>query len=130
MTDVLIACVDNLTGLDEALLAALPDLMVQTCIVHMVRNSTKFVSYKERKALCADLKTIYQAPDEKQGVAALDAFCEKWGSKYSMIGKMWRQNWDKIIPMYLFPHEIRRTIYTTNAIESVNMTLRKVSRNQ
>jgi putative transposase len=129
MKDLLIACVDNLNGVDDALRAAFPDVMVQTCIVHMVRNSTKFVSYKERKALCADLKTIYQAPDEKQGLEALDAFCAKWDGKYSMIGKMWRQNWDKIIPMYLFPHDIRRTIYTTNAIESVNMTLRKVSRN-
>lgn len=129
MKDVLIACIDNLTGLDEALTAAFPEVTTQTCIVHMVRNSTKFVSYKERKQLCADLKTIYQAPDEKQGLEALNEFCSKWDSKYSMIGKMWKQHWHKIIPMYLFPEEIRRTIYTTNAIESVNMTLRKVSRN-
>lgn len=129
MKDILIACVDGLTGLDEALVAAFPDVMVQTCIVHMIRNSTKFVSYKERKALCADLKTVYQAPDEKQALVNLNAFCSKWDSKYSMIGKSWKQHWDKIIPMYLFPEEIRRTIYTTNAIESVNMTLRKVSRN-
>lgn len=129
MNDILIACVDGLTGLDEALLAAFPDVMVQTCIVHMVRNATKFVSFKERKQLCADLKTIYQAPDEKVALEALDDFCDKWDHKYSMIGKSWRKHWDKIIPMFLFPPEIRRTIYTTNAIESVNMTLRKVSRN-
>jgi putative transposase len=129
LKDVLIACVDNLTGIDDALVAAFPDVMVQTCIVHMIRNSTKYVSFKERKALCADLKTIYQAPDEKLALENLDAFCLKWDPKYSMIGKSWRQNWDKIIPMFLFPADIRRTIYTTNAIESVNMTLRKVSRN-
>lgn len=129
LKDILIACVDGLTGLDEALVAAFPDVMVQTCIVHMVRNSTKFVSFKERKELCADLKTIYRALDEKEALENLDAFCLKWDKKYSMIGKSWRQHWDKIIPMFLFPEEIRRTIYTTNAIESMNMTLRKASRN-
>ena len=127
--DVLIACADGLAGIDEALVAAFPDVMVQTCIVHMVRNSTKYVSYKDRKELCADLKNIYQAIDEKQGLDALDVFCTKWDKKYSMIGKSWRHHWDKIIPMYLFPEQIRRTIYTTNAIESMNMTLRKASRN-
>lgn len=95
----------------------------------MVRNSTKYVSYKERKILCADLKTIYQAPDEKQALQALDQFTKKWDTKYPMIAKSWKKNWDKIIPMFLFPDEIRRSIYTTNAIESVNMTLRKASRN-
>ncbi len=129
LKDVLIACVDGLTGLDEALVAAFPDVMVQTCIVHMVRNSTKFVSFKDRKELCADLKTIYRALDEKEALENLDAFCQKWDKKYSMIGKSWRMHWDKIIPMFLFPEEIRRTIYTTNAIESMNMTLRKASRN-
>lgn len=129
LKDILIACVDGLTGLDEALVAAFPDVMVQTCIVHMVRNSTKFVSFKERKELCADLKTIYRALDEKEALENLDSFCLKWDKKYSMIGKSWRQHWDKIIPMFLFPEEIRRTIYTTNAIESMNMTLRKASRN-
>jgi len=129
LQDILIACVDGLIGLDEALLAAFPHVMIQTCIVHMVRNSTKYVSYKERKILCADLKTIYQAPDEKQALQALDQFTKKWDTKYPMIAKSWKKNWDKIIPMFLFPDEIRRSIYTTNAIESVNMTLRKASRN-
>jgi len=129
LQDILIACVDGLIGLDEALLAAFPHVMIQTCIVHMVRNSTKYVSYKERKILCADLKTIYQAPDEKQALQALDQFTKKWDTKYPMIAKSWKNNWDKIIPMFLFPDEIRRSIYTTNAIESVNMTLRKASRN-
>jgi putative transposase len=129
LQDILIACVDGLIGLDEALLAAFPHVMIQTCIVHMLRNSTKYVSYKERKILCADLKTIYQAPDEKQALQALDQFTKKWDTKYPMIAKSWKKNWDKIIPMFLFPDEIRRSIYTTNAIESVNMTLRKASRN-
>lgn len=129
LQDILIACVDGLIGLDEALLAAFPHVMIQTCIVHMVRNSTKYVSYKERKILCADLKTIYQAPDEKQALQALDQFTKKWDTKYPMIAKSWKKNWDKIIPMFLFPDEIRRSIYTTNAIESVNMNLRKASRN-
>lgn len=129
LKDILIACVDGLTGLDEALVAAYPAVMVQNCIVHMVRNSTKFVSYKDRKELCADLKTIYRAIDETEALENLDQFCLKWDKKYSMIGKSWRQHWDKIIPMFLFPEEIRRTIYTTNAIESMNMTLRKASRN-
>ncbi len=127
--DILIACVDGLTGIDEALVAAFPEVTVQTCIVHMVRNSTKFVSYKDRKAICADLKEIYQATSEERGVEALESFCSKWDSKYSMIGKSWRNNWAKIIPMFLFPEELRRTIYTTNAIESMNMTLRKASKN-
>ena len=129
LQDILIACVDGLIGLDEALLAAFPHVMIQTCIVHMVRNSTKYVSYKERKIICADLKTIYKAPDEKQALQALDQFTKKWDTKYPMIAKSWKKNWDKIIPMFLFPDEIRRSIYTTNAIESVNMTLRKASRN-
>lgn len=129
MKDILIGCVDGLTGLDEALVAAFPNAMVQTCIVHMVRNSTKFVSFKDRKELCADLKLIYNAMDEKEAAQQLDEFCLKWDKKYVMIGKSWRQHWDRIIPMFLFPEEIRRTIYTTNAIESVNMTLRKASRN-
>lgn len=129
MQDVFIACADGLTGIDDALTTAFPDVMVQTCIVHMVRNSTKFVSYKDRKAICADLKKIYDAVNETEAQEHLDDFCKKWDSKYSMIGKSWRQAWDRIIPMFLFPEEIRRTIYTTNAVESVNMTLRKASRN-
>jgi len=129
MKDIFTACVDGLTGIDEALTAAFPEVMVQTCIVHMIRNSTKYVSHKERKDLCTDLKEIYRALDEKTALEALDTFCSKWDKRYSMIGKSWRQNWSKIIPMFLFPEEIRRTIYTANAIESMNMTLRKVSRN-
>lgn len=130
MKDIFIACVDGLSGLDEALETAFPEVLVQTCIVHMVRNSTKFVSYKDRKALCADLKTIYKAPTEKEAQANLENFAKKWDGKYPMISKSWSAHWDRIIPMFLFPEEIRRTIYTTNAVESVNMTLRKASKNR
>lgn len=122
--DILIACVDGLTGIDEALVAAFPDVTVQTCIVHMVRNSTKFVSYKDRKTICKDLKEIYQATSEETGLEALESFCSKWDSKYSMIGKSWRNNWAKIIPMFLFPEELRRTIYTTNASKKWTMPIR------
>lgn len=104
--------------------------MVQTCIVHMVRNSTKYVSYKDRKKLCADLKPIYRATTEKEALSKLDEFAEAWDGKYPMISKSWRNHWDRIAPMFLFPEDIRRTIYTTNAVESVNMTLRKASKNR
>lgn len=130
LKDIFIACVDGLSGLDEALETAFPEVMVQTCIVHIVRNSTKFVSYKDRKKLCADLKTIYKATTEKEALANLEIFAETWDKKYPMISKSWRAHWDRIIPMFLFPDEIRRTIYTTNAVESVNMTLRKASKNR
>lgn len=130
MKDIFIACVDGLTGLDEALETAFPDVLVQTCIVHMVRNSTKYVSYKDRKQICAGLKDIYNATTEKEALANLDSFAATWDKKYPMISKSWRTHWDRVIPMFLFPEEIRRTIYTTNAIESVNMTLRKASKNR
>lgn len=130
LNDIFIACIDGLTGLDEALETAFSQVLVQTCIVHMVRNSTKYVSYKHRKEICTDLKKIYQSQTEKEALKNLDSFTEKWDSKYPMISKSWRDRWDRIIPMFLFPEEIRRTIYTTNAVESVNMTLRKASKNR
>jgi len=130
LKDIFIACIDGLTGLDEALETAFPDVLVQTCIVHMVRNSTKYVSYKDRKKLCADFKTVYNATTEKEALASLELFGETWDKKYPMISKSWRTRWDRITPMFLFPEEIRRTIYTTNAVESVNMTLRKASKNR
>lgn len=128
--DIFIACVDGLSGLDEALTTAFSDVLVQTCIVHMVRNSSKYVSYKDRKELCADLKTIYKAATEQEALENLKLFGEKWDHKYPMISKSWKERWDRILPMFLFPEEIRRTIYTTNAVESVNMTLRKASKNR
>lgn len=129
LQDILIACVDGLTGMEEAIQAAFPKTWVQLCIVHMVRNSVRYVSHKHRKELCADLKTIYRSATETEAELGLAAFGRKWDEKYPTVSKSWRDNWSKIIPMFVFPEEIRKVIYTTNAIESVNMTLRKASRN-
>ena len=128
--DILIACIDGLKGLPEAINAVFPETHIQLCIVHMVRNSTKFVSYKERKTLCADLKNIYTAPSEKSGLEALEKFASKWDSKYPMISKSWRNNWENLNEFYGYPSDIRKIIYTTNAIESLNFSLRKVTKNR
>jgi len=128
--DILIACIDGLKGLPEAINAVFPKTHIQLCIVHMIRNSTKFVSYKERKLLCADLKNIYTAPSEKLGLDALDEFAAKWDSKYPMISKSWRNNWENLNEFYGYPSDIRKIIYTTNAIESLNFSLRKVTKNR
>jgi len=127
--DIFIACVDGLTGMPEAIQSAYPKTWVQLCIVHMVRNSLKYVSWKDRKELVSDLKTIYRAVTENQAETALDAFAKKWDKQYPAISKSWRTHWSQIIPMFAFPDAIRKVMYTTNAVESVNMTLRKVSRN-
>lgn len=127
--DILIACVDGLTGLDDAIQTAFPKAWVQLCIVHMVRNSLKYVSWKDRKAMAADLKTIYRSATETEAATNLDSVATKWDHKYPTVSKSWRDHWAKIIPMFAFPHDIRKVIYTTNAVESVNMTLRKASRN-
>lgn len=127
--DIFIACVDGLTGMEEAIQTAFPRTWVQLCIVHMVRNSTRYVSWKDRKELVADLKTVYKAPTEESASIALDAFAEKWDKRYPMISKSWRSHWSQITPMFAFPDPIRRIMYTTNAVESMNMTLRKASRN-
>ncbi len=127
--DVFIACVDGLTGMDEAIQTAFPKTWVQLCIVHMVRNSLKFVSYKHRKEMAGDLKAIYRAVTEDEAASALEALAEKWDGRYPTVSKSWRTHWAKIIPMFAFPDDIRKVIYTTNAVESVNMTLRKASRN-
>jgi putative transposase len=127
--DIFIACIDGLTGMPEAFQAAFPQTWVQLCIVHMVRNSLKYVSWKDRKEVAADLKSIYRAITEEHALNALEAFAAKWDKRYPTISKSWRAHWAQIIPMFAFPDEIRKTIYTTNAVESVNMTLRKASRN-
>jgi putative transposase len=128
--DILIACIDGLKGLPEAINAVYPQTHIQLCIVHMIRNSTKYVSYKERKILCADLKQIYSAVSEKQGLDALDDFAAKWDSKYPMISKSWKNNWANLSEFYAYPPDIRKIIYTTNAIESLNFSLRKVTKNR
>lgn len=126
--DVLIACVDGLKGLPEAIESVFPEAEVQLCIVHMVRNSLKFVSYKDRKKIAADLKQVYRAATVEQAEEALKDFEETWDSRYPMIGKSWRDNWPRIIPFFDYPEDIRKIIYTTNAIESLNNSLRKVTK--
>jgi len=130
MTDMLIACTDNLTGMSEAIYAVYPKCEHQLCIVHQIRNSLKFVSYKDRKELVADLKPIYQAATEDEAQEALDAFDTKWSKQYPQIAKSWYNNWENLIIFLQYPKAIRRIIYTTNAIESLNSQLRKVTKNK
>lgn len=124
--DILIACSDGLTGFDQALESVFPKTQLQLCIVHMIRNALKYVSYKDRKEMAADLKTIYTAGTAEEAEIKLLAFREKWDTKYPMAGKTWANRWANIIPFFSFPDYIRKAIYTTNAIESLNMTLRKI----
>lgn len=126
LNDILVLCADGLTGMPEAVEAAYPMAIFQTCLVHVVRNSTRFVPWKERKALCADLRTVYTASDEEGALSALEVFEEKWGQRFPMIAEMWRRRWLEISPFLAFPQEVRRAIYTTNSIESLNRMLRKV----
>lgn len=126
--DILIACVDGLKGFPEAIEAVFPQTQVQLCIVHMVRHSLNYVSYKDRKAVATDLKLIYSSINATEAEKQLKRFMEKWSSRYPMIAKSWINNWARIIPFFNFPSEIRRVIYTTNAVESVNYSLRKVSK--
>lgn len=130
VNDIFIACVDGLKGFPEAIEAVFPKAQVQLCIVHMVRNSLRFVSWKQRKEVAADLKVIYQAPTVNQAETNLSAFAKKWDASHPTIAKSWRNNWERIIPMFSYPPEIRKAIYTTNAIESLNMSLRKVTKNR
>ena len=130
LKDIFIACVDGLSGFPEALRAAYPDAKVQLCIVHMVRAALKYVVDKDRDQVIVDLKKIYQAPTVTEAEEALDAFAQAWGEKYPTIVKQWRLKWPDIAAMFEFPPAIRRAIYTTNAIESVNSVIRKFTRNR
>jgi putative transposase len=127
--DIFITCTDGLTGFPAAIEAVFPQTTVQLCIVHMVRNSLNYVPYKDRKEVAADLKKVYGAATEEQAEQALDEFAQKWDEKYPSISKSWINHWERIVPFFAFPTDIRKAIYTTNAIESMNMTLRKVLRN-
>jgi putative transposase len=129
LKDIFIACVDGLTGFPDAIEAVFPQTRVQLCIVHLVRNSLSYVSYKDRKAVAADLKLVYGAATETQAEQALIDFAQRWDKQYPTISKSWLNHWQRIIPFFAFPDDIRKAIYTTNAIESMNMTLRKVLRN-
>lgn len=128
--DILIACMDGLTGFPDAVKAVFPDTHIQHCIVHMIRNSTKFVSYKDLKAVCRDLKEVYSAINAESGHEALEEFGKKWNDKYPMIQASWERNWNDLTEFFNYPKDIRRAIYTTNAIESLNFSLRKVTRNK
>lgn len=126
--DILIACCDGLKGFPQAIEAVFPKAVVQTCIVHMIRNSVRFVGWQQRKAVCAELRAVYAAPTAEAGLAELDAFEAKYTQRYPAIAASWRSNWERVRPFFDFPAELRRLIYTTNAIESLNFQLRKVAK--
>jgi putative transposase len=126
LKDIYIACVDGLKGFPEAIESLFPKTQVQLCLVHLMRNSLAYVSYKDRKAVATDLKTVYHSATAGEAESHLEEFASKWDLRYPLIAKSWRANWSRIIPMFGYPEEIRRAIYTTNAIESLNMSLRKI----
>ena len=128
--DIFIACVDGLKGFPEAIEAVFPKTVVQLCIVHMVRHSLNYVSWKRRKEVAADLRHIYQAATAQEAEQRLGEFEARWDAEYLPIGQSWRRNWSRLIPFFDYPPEIRKVIYTTNAIESVNMSLRKLTKNR
>lgn len=127
--DILISVVDGLKGFPEAINAVFPQTVVQTCIVHLIRNSMDFASWKDRKSIAAELKAVYRATDANDGLRALDAFdAGPWGRKYPAISQSWRRRWEQVIPFFAFPEAVRRIIYTTNAIEALNAKLRRAVR--
>jgi putative transposase len=128
--DIFIVCVDGLTGFPEAIEAIYPEAQVQLCMVHMVRNSLRYVGWKNRKIIAQDLKTIYSSKTIEEAELALDEFSKKWDKEYPTISKIWKEKWHNITPFFAFPSDIRKAIYTTNAIESINMSLRKVIKNK
>jgi putative transposase len=128
--DILIACVDGLTGFPQAIEAVFPETEIQQCIIHQIRNTTKFVSYKDIKPLMVDLKRVYAAPTEDIALSELDLFDGKWGGKYPKIAKSWRDNWANLSTYFKYPEAVRRLIYTTNAIEGFNRQLRKVTKSK
>ena len=123
--DVIILCGDGLTGLPDAARSVFPDTDVQLCVVHQIRNATKFVSYKDRKAFCADMRPIYTAPTVEAAQLAFDTFSDKWGGRYPMSVASWSRNWDDLTTFFKYPVELRRIVYTTNAIESLHSQMRK-----
>jgi len=128
--EICIACVDGLTGFPDAIATVYPKAKVQLCIIHMLRNSMRYVSWKDRKALCADLKKVYTAKTLQEAEMALDNFAKRWDGKYPSISQSWLKNWDNLTYFFGYPEDIRKAIYTTNTIESLNMTLRKVIKNK
>jgi putative transposase len=128
--DLLIVCIDGLKGFPQAIEAVYPGAAVQLCIVHLVRASLNYVNWKERKRVAADLKPIYRAATAEEAEQRLADFTAEWGAKYRAIGKLWQENWDRVIPFFAFPAEVRKVIYTTNAVESLHMSLRKIIKNR
>ena len=128
--DILITCIDGLTGFPEAISAVYPKTEIQQCIIHQIRNSTKYVSYKDIKALMADLKKVYGAVDEETALYELEQFGEKWDSKYPKISQSWRSHWPELSTYFKYPQSVRTLIYTTNSIENFNRQLRKVTKNK
>ncbi|EBP8617749.1 IS256 family transposase, partial [Salmonella enterica] len=126
LQDILIACVDGLKGFPDAINSVFPQTHIQLCIIHMVRNSLKYVSWKDYKAVTSGLKTVYQAPTEEAALMALDAFAKVWDDKYPQISKSWRAHWENLNTLFSYPPDIRKAIYTTNAIESLNSVIRAV----
>lgn len=130
LKDIFIACVDGLKGFPEAIKTVYPDAKIQLCIVHMVRNSLKYVVFKDKKQVATDLKNIYNSPTLAEAEKALEEFSEKWDKKYPSISKSWKSHWDNLITIFDYPKEIRKIIYTTNAIESLNSVIRKAIKNR
>jgi putative transposase len=130
VADIFIACVDGLKGFPEAIEAVFPNAEVQLCIVHMVRHSLNYVGHKQRKEVAADLRKIYRAATREEAALRLEDFAAKWDAKYPTIAQTWRRNWERLTVFFAYPAEIRRVIYTTNAIESTNMSLRKVTKSR
>jgi putative transposase len=128
--DILIACVDGLKGFEEAITAIFPETIVQLCIVHLIRNSMRFVPWKDRRAVARDLKAIYSSPSEESATQALASFQKKWDHKYPTIADIWQRNWAQIVPCLAFPEFIKKAIYTTNAIEAINRQIRKIIKNK
>jgi len=128
--DILIAAVDGLKGFPDAIEAVFPRTQVQLCIVHLIRGSLRYVSWKERKVVVRDLMAIYRAPTLEAAAEALEAFAERWDGRFPQISRMWRTHWTNLTPFFDYPPEIRKVIYTTNAVESVNAQLRKVTKHR
>jgi putative transposase len=126
LNDILIAVVDGLKGFPEAIATVFPLTTVQTCIIHLIRNSLAFVSWKDRKLIMPDLKAIYRADTAETAAAELEAFEAQWGKRYPAIGQAWRRAWEYVVPLFAFPPAIRKLIYTTNAVESLHRSLRKI----
>jgi len=130
VADIFIACVDGLKGFPEAIETVFPEAQVQLCIVHLVRHSLNYVGWKQRQEVALDLQHIYRAPTREEAELKLSEFAQKWDSQFPTISKSWRANWERVTPFFAYPEDIRKVIYTTNAIESVNMSLRKIIKNR